>query len=99
MTVLADVRWCRIGIAPRPADEAIPAEDQPMTGEYFWQCLESLAAALDGDRQRTDEHLNLYEQQYLQFSPEKRTAAKRQIIRIIGGLARLETRLLARDQP
>ena len=68
-----------------------------MPGNYFWQCVESLAAALDGDVTSEEEHLTLYEQHCLALSPEKRVEVRLQLIRIIGGLARLETRLAERE--
>ncbi len=82
---------------PQAADKATPAEDRIMPGDYFWQCVEALAAALDGDLKSAEQHLDLYEQHCLGFPPEKRAAVRLQLIRIIGGLARLETRLAERE--
>jgi capsule polysaccharide export protein KpsE/RkpR len=64
-----------------------------MPGDYFWHCVEALSVALDGDRETVEENLNLYERHSLAFPPEKRAEVRLQLIRIIGGLARLETRL------
>jgi hypothetical protein len=68
-----------------------------MSSDYFWQCVESLSAVLDGDRQSAEDHLNLYEEHCLGFSSEKRVAVRLQLIKIIGGLARLETSLAERE--
>jgi hypothetical protein len=68
-----------------------------MPGDYFWQCVESLAAALDGGHAAVEDSLIVYEQACLQLSPEKRAEVRRQMIGIIGGLSRLETRLAEHD--
>lgn len=64
-----------------------------MPGDYFWQCVEALAATFDGDRAVTDESLNIYEQHARAFSPEKLVEVRRQLVQIVGGLSRLEMRL------
>lgn len=64
---------------------------------HFWLCVESLAAALDGNPASAAEHLRIYEQSCLAFSKEKCATVRRQMIQIIGGLAQLEVRLKGHD--
>jgi hypothetical protein len=64
-----------------------------MPGDYFWQCVEALAATFDGDPAAAEENLTLYERQSLSFPPEKRAAIGRQLAEVIGGLSRLKLRL------
>ena len=64
-----------------------------MPGDYFWECVESLSAALDGDSKTANDNLNVYLSHCLQLSPEQRAKVRQQMIQIIGGLAQLEMRL------
>ncbi len=68
-----------------------------MPGDYFWQCVEALAAMFDGDPAAAEESLALYEQQSLSFAAEKRAAIRRQLAEVIGGLSRLGLRLAEAD--
>jgi hypothetical protein len=67
------------------------------SGAYFWPCVELLVSAFDGSRYDEDENLKYYEQQALGFSKGKRSELRHQLVRAIGGLARLETRLAEHD--
>ena len=71
---------------------AFSAENE-MPGDYFWNCVESLAATFDGSAMQAEENLNTYVKQCRAFTPEKRAEVRRQLIRIIGGMAQLESRL------
>jgi len=68
-----------------------------MSGNYFCECLETLAATFDCDYKASEENLNIYFEKCQGFPPRKRTAVRMQLVRVIGGLARLETRLA--DEP
>ena len=64
-----------------------------MPGDYFWNCVEAMAATFDGDHRTAEENLDIYYHECRRFSPEKLAAVRRSLVKIIGGLARLETRL------
>jgi hypothetical protein len=64
-----------------------------MPGDYFWNCVESLAVTFDGSAMQAEENLNAYMKQCMAFKPEKRAEVRRQLVRIIGGMAQLESRL------
>jgi hypothetical protein len=68
-----------------------------MPGDYFWQCVQALAATFDGDETTADENLNVYETHARQFTPEERATVRREMVCVIGGLSRLETRLAEFD--
>jgi hypothetical protein len=68
--------------------------DQSIAGDYFLQCVESLAAALEGDE---DEILQAYHEQIANLLPPNRRAIRRHFVSIIGGLSRLEMRLNEAD--
>jgi len=65
-----------------------------MPGDYFLQCVESLAAALEGDEEQM---LQAYQEQIANLPPARRRAIRRQFVTIIGGLSRLEMRLKESD--
>ena len=64
-----------------------------MPGDYFWSCVESLSAALDGDQETAERNLEIYEQHVRNLPRQKRAEVSRQIVNIIGGLSRLQLRL------
>jgi hypothetical protein len=64
-----------------------------MPGDYFWQCVQALAVTFDGDITAAEENLTVYEMHARQFTPERRAEARRDMVCVIGGLSRLETRL------
>ena len=64
-----------------------------MSGDYFWGCVEAMAATLDGSPQETEQNLSDHVTQCMQFTAQRCTDVRRQLVRIIGGLAHLETRL------
>jgi hypothetical protein len=64
-----------------------------MPGDYFWQCVDALSAAFDGDATSAEATLNVYLNHCLGLPPEKRLERRRQMVQIIGGLAQLQTRL------
>ncbi|HKD36544.1 MAG TPA: hypothetical protein VKB78_07075 [Pirellulales bacterium] len=65
-----------------------------MPGDYFLQCVESLAAALEGDEEQM---LQAYQEQIANLPPARRRAIRRHFVTIIGGLSRLEMRLKESD--
>jgi hypothetical protein len=65
-----------------------------MSGDYFFQCVESLAAALDDDEEET---LEAYQEKISRVPVAKRRAVRRELVAIIGGLSRLEMRLKESD--
>ena len=67
------------------------------SGTYLWPCVELLVSAFDGSQNDEDENLKYYERQALGFSQEKRRELRHQLVRAIGGIARLETRLAEHD--
>jgi hypothetical protein len=64
-----------------------------MPGDYFWGCVESLAVALDGDRETAEQNLDIYFHECQALGRDKRATVRKQLVGIISGLARLETRL------
>ena len=64
-----------------------------MAGDYFWECVEALAVAFVGNPQDAEHALNDHARKCMQFTPQRRAEVRRQMIKIIGGLAQLETRL------
>ena len=69
-----------------------------MPGDYFLQCVESLAATFDGDHEAAEENLNVYETHALKFAAERRAEVRQQLINIIGCLSRLANRLADNDR-
>lgn len=68
-----------------------------MPGNRFWLCVESLAASFDGDGETVEDNLIVYEQQAAQLPAEKRAELKRQLVPVIGGLARISLRMREAD--
>ena len=64
-----------------------------MPGDYFWGCLESLAASLDGTPEPAEANLRLYEEHWRAMPVEKRAATREQMIVAIAGLSRLNMRI------
>ena len=64
-----------------------------MPGDYFWQCVDALSAAFDGNPMTTEDNLTLYLNQCLELPAEVRLERQRQMVQIIGRLAQLQTRL------
>jgi hypothetical protein len=69
-----------------------------MPGDYFWQCVEALAATFDGDHKTAEENLGIYEKHALKFTHERRAELRRQLVDIIGGLSLLANRLAEHDR-
>jgi hypothetical protein len=59
----------------------------------IWNCIEALSAALDGDRQGIEIHLNQLERELLQMSQARRAEIRGMLIVIVAGLSRLELRM------
>jgi hypothetical protein len=64
-----------------------------MSGNDFCERLEALSAVFDGDPEIRKENLAAYVQHCKDLPPEKLTELKRQLIKVIGGLAQIDTRL------
>ena len=64
-----------------------------MTGNNFCERLESLAAIFSGDQKARNENLDTYVQHCIVMKPENLTELKRRLIRVIRGLALVDTRL------
>ena len=64
-----------------------------MPGDYFWQCVEALAATFDGTRAAVEENLSAYETHARQFAPARLDEVKDQMVQVIAGLSRLKVRL------
>ena len=64
-----------------------------MPGDYFWQCVDALAATFDGAPMVVEENLAIYMDHCGALPKESRLELRRQMVQIIGGLAQLETRL------
>ena len=64
-----------------------------MPGDYFWQCVEALAATFDGDHDAVEENLNVYEKHARQLAPWRLAEVRQQMVQVVGGLSRLITRL------
>jgi len=64
-----------------------------MFGNDFRERLEALSAVFDGDPEVRKENLAAYAQHCKDLPPEKLTELKRQLIKVIGGLAQIDTRL------
>jgi hypothetical protein len=62
-------------------------------GDYFWQCVDALSAAFDGNPMTTEDNLTLYLNQCVELPADARLERRRQMVQIIGGLAQLQTRL------
>jgi hypothetical protein len=65
----------------------------------IWDWIEGLAAALDGDRQDSEEMVNRLERELKLLSKQRRDEMRRLIIHIIAGLSRLEVRMMEHDGP
>lgn len=68
-----------------------------MPGDYFWGCVEAMAATFDGDAKTAEDNLHAYVKHCMALRPEKRAEVQRQLIRIIGGLAQLQSRLADKE--
>jgi hypothetical protein len=64
-----------------------------MASHVIWNCIEALSAALDGDRQGIEIHLNQLERELLQMSQARRAEIRGMLIVIVAGLSRLELRM------
>jgi hypothetical protein len=64
-----------------------------MTGNYFCERLESLAAIFSGDQTTRNENMDTYVQHCIVMKPANLTELKRQLICVIRGLALVDTRL------
>lgn len=64
-----------------------------MASHVFWNCIDALGAALDGDRQSIENHLNQLERELMQMSQSRRDELRGMLIVIVAGLSRLEVRM------
>jgi hypothetical protein len=55
--------------------------------------VQSLAVSFDGDPKTAEEHLNVYARHCLNMPADEREQCRRDLIKIIGGLAQLHSRL------
>ena len=67
-----------------------------MTNEHLWICIESAAAAMDGDRDTTEEIMGQLEQELIKLPPNDLAKLRESFVVLIGGLSRLEMRLAER---
>lgn len=70
-----------------------------MSPNTFWNCIDALASALEGDRQGVEQHINDLEQELNQMSKRRREKVRRMIVVIVAGLSRLELRMKEADGP
>jgi len=70
-----------------------------MSGHTFLECVTTLAAQIDGDREVSEAHLDQLERLLLDLPLEERDELRRQMILIVAGLSRLEVRMIATDGP
>ena len=68
-----------------------------MPGDYFWQCVDALAATFDDNPKTAEENLAIFEQHCRSWPEEKQKEVRHKLVQIIGGLARLQTRLADHD--
>ena len=68
-----------------------------MPCDYFWACVEALAVVLDSNHPLAEANLELYIEDAMQLTPEKRNELCGQLSQIIGELSRLHARLKERD--
>jgi hypothetical protein len=82
---------------PQVAGEAQTCGGSLMAGDYFWQCVEALAAVFDGEPDAVEANLDAYEMHAKRLTIEERGAVRTQMNRIVGGLSRLSMRLAEVD--
>ena len=70
-----------------------------MPGTTFMQCVQALAAQIDGARDVSESQINRLEQYLMDFPIPERNELRRQMILIVAGLSRLEVRMTAADGP
>jgi hypothetical protein len=64
-----------------------------------WSCIETLAAALDGNRAAAEQSLDEFERAMRQLERGRRDEVRRLMILIVAGLSRLEVRMMETDGP
>jgi hypothetical protein len=68
-----------------------------MPGDYFWNCLEALAAMFAGDHEAVETNLDIYERHLRRLPLDQQEFMRHDIDLIVAALARLSARL--RDDP
>jgi hypothetical protein len=70
-----------------------------MKTDTFWDWIEGLAGALDGDRQTSEQIVDQLELELRVLSKRRRDEVRRLMIHIVAGLSRLEVRMMEWDGP
>jgi hypothetical protein len=70
-----------------------------MSMNTVWSCIETLAAALDGNRAAAEQSLDEFERAMRQLERGRRDEVRRLMILIVAGLSRLEVRMMETDGP
>lgn len=65
----------------------------------FVHSVAILATELDGDRDRSELHIDEVERHLMQLTKAERDEIRRHMVLIVAGLSRLEVRMIATDGP